>query len=45
MQNRNLLLLMLTNVIVIASQQPELKGTVGRLSAAHVGCMPPPGLV
>lgn len=44
-QNRNLLLLMLTNVIVIASQQPELKGTVGRLGAAHAGCLPPYGLV
>ncbi len=44
-QNRNLLLLMLTNVIVIASQQPELKGVVGRLGTAHAGCMPPPAML
>lgn len=44
-QNRNLLLLMLTNVIVIAGQQPELKGVVGRLGTAHAGCMPPPAML
>ena len=44
LQNRNLLSLMLTNVIVIASQQPELKGTVGQLGATHARCMPPQGL-
>ncbi len=44
LQNRNLLSLMLTNVIVIASQQPNLKGTVGRLGLAHAGCMPPQGI-
>lgn len=45
LQNRNLLSLMLTNVIVIASQKPELKGTVGRLGATHARCMPPPGML
>ena len=44
LQNRNLLALMLTNVIVIASQQPNLKGTVGQLGVAHAGCMPPHGI-
>lgn len=41
LQNRNLLSLMLTNVIVIASQQPQLRGRVGQLSQAHASCMPP----
>ena len=37
LQNRNLLSLMLANVIVIVSQDPDLRGSVGRLSA----CMRP----
>lgn len=41
LQNRNLLLLMLVNVIVIASQDPRLHGSVSRLAAKHGGCMPP----
>ena len=41
LQNRNLLSLMLTNVIVIASQQPRLKGIVRQLGDAHAGCLPP----
>jgi hypothetical protein len=41
LRNRNLLLLMLVNVIVIASQQPQLKGLVRHLGEAHRSCMPP----
>ena len=41
LQNRNLLLLMLTNVMVIASQQPQLTRIVRQLGEAHVGCLPP----
>lgn len=39
--NRNLLSLMLANVIVVASQSPRLTGAVRRLMAAHSFCMPP----
>lgn len=42
LRNRNLLTLMLCNVIVVASNKREFQGTVGRLSAAHANCMPPP---
>lgn len=42
LQNRNLLSLMLANVIVIVSQELSLRGTVGRLSSKHAACMPPP---
>lgn len=45
LQNRNLLSLMLTNVIVIASQQPQLIGIVRQLGEAHASCMPPHGAV
>jgi hypothetical protein len=45
LQNRNLLTLMLTNVIVIASGQPALRGTVRELGELHAGCMPPQGKV
>ena len=41
LQNRNLLSLMLTNVMVIASQQPQLTRIVRQLGEAHVGCLPP----
>jgi hypothetical protein len=41
LQNRNLLTLMLTNVIVIASAQSELKGVVRKLGESHASCMPP----
>ena len=41
LQNRNLLSLMLANVIVIVSQAPGLRGSVGRLSSLHAACMPP----
>lgn len=41
LQNRNLLTLQLTNVIVIGSQKAHLRGVVGRLSEVHAGCMPP----
>jgi len=41
LQNRNLLSLMLANVIVIVSQDPGLRGSVGRLSGLHAACMPP----
>ena len=41
LQNRNLLSLMLTNGIVIASQQPLLMGVVRHLGEAHASCMPP----
>jgi hypothetical protein len=43
LQNRNLLSSMLTNVIVIASQQPQLRGSVRQLADTHSGCMPPRG--
>ncbi len=41
-RNRNLLQLILCNVMIVASQKGELQGTVGRLSKAHARCMPPP---
>lgn len=41
LQNRNLLSLMLCNVIVVASQRADLRGTVTRLSERHSACMPP----
>ena len=41
LQNRNLLSLMLCNVIVIASQKPGLRGAVRGLMDCHAGCMPP----
>lgn len=41
LQNRNLLTLQLTNVIVIGSQKPQLRGIVGKLSEVYAGCMPP----
>lgn len=41
LQNRNLLSLMLCNVLVIASQRPELRGAVRGLMDRHAGCMPP----
>jgi len=42
LRNRNLLCLILCNVIVAASGKKELFGTVGRLSRAHAEVMPPP---
>lgn len=45
LQNRNLLSLMLTNVIVIASQQTQLRGIVRQMGEAHAGCMRPHGAV
>jgi hypothetical protein len=45
LQNRNLLSLMLTNVIVIASQQAQLRGIVRQMGESHAGCMPPHGAV
>lgn len=41
LQNRNLLSLMLSNVMVIASQQPQLMGIVRQIGEAHADCMPP----
>lgn len=41
LQNRNLLLLMLSNVIVGASQRSELRTAVRDLMERHAGCMPP----
>lgn len=41
LQNRNLLLLMLANVIVGASQKNELRGAVRGLMGSHANCMPP----
>jgi len=41
LQNRNLLTLQLTNVIVIGSQKPQLRGIVGKLCEVHAGCLPP----
>ncbi len=40
-QNRNFLNLQLANVIVIGSQNLQLRGIVGKLSEVHAGCMPP----
>lgn len=45
LRNRNLLTLMLCNVMVVASQKRELQGAVGRLSTVHAGCMPPPAVL
>ena len=45
LQNRNFLSLMLTNVIVFASQQPKLRGAVRHLMEQHASCMPPHGSV
>lgn len=42
LRNRNLLCLMLSNVIVVTSGKKELYGAVGRLSRAHADVMPPP---
>lgn len=42
LRNRNLLCLMLCNVIVVTSGKKELYGAVGRLSRVHAGVMPPP---
>ena len=42
MQNRNLLCLMLCNVIIAASGRQDLVGTVRRLSAVYASAMPPP---
>jgi hypothetical protein len=39
--NRNLLSMILANVIVVAAQDPRLAGAVGRLMIAHGSCMPP----
>jgi|SRR5450830_57498 len=41
LRNRNLLSLMLSNIIVIAGQQPHLNGAVQQLMIAHESCMPP----
>ncbi len=41
LQNRDLLSLMLANVIVIVGQDPGLQGSVGRSSAMHAACMSP----
>jgi hypothetical protein len=41
LRNRNLLTLMLCNVLVVSSNKREFQGTVGRLSATHASCMPP----
>ncbi|RYD44606.1 MAG: hypothetical protein EOP83_31205 [Verrucomicrobiaceae bacterium] len=40
--NRNLLVLMLCNVIVVASGKTELHGTVSKFSQAYADVMPPP---
>ena len=42
LRNRNLLCLMLCNVIIGSSGKTELYGTVGRLSRRHMDVMPPP---
>lgn len=42
LRNRNLLCLMLCNVIVVASGKKELYGAVGRFSHVHAAVMPPP---
>ena len=41
LRNRNLLCLMLCNVIVVTAGKPERQGSVGRLSRAHADVMPP----
>lgn len=41
LRNRNLLCLMLCNVIVVGSGNRQLAGSVGRLSAKHASVMPP----
>lgn len=41
LRNRNLLCLMLCNVIVVTAGKRELQGAVGRLSRAHADVMPP----
>ena len=41
LRNRNLLLLMLCNVIVVTSGQPQFNGSAGRLSRIHANVMPP----
>lgn len=41
LRNRNLLLLMLCNVIVVTAGQPKFNGTAGRLSRIHANVMPP----
>lgn len=41
LRNRNLLCLMLCNVIVVASEKQELAGSVSRLSRKHAHAMPP----
>jgi hypothetical protein len=41
LRNRNLLCLMLCNVIVVGSGNQVLEGAVGRLSAKHAAVMPP----
>lgn len=35
LRNRNLLTLMLCNVMIMAGNKPELQGTVGRLAKIH----------
>lgn len=42
LRNRNLLCLMLCNVIVVTSGRPELYGSVGRLGKMYSNVMPPP---
>ena len=42
MRNRNLLCLMLCNVIVFTSGKKDLEGSVTRLSRVHAEVMPPP---
>lgn len=42
MRNRNLLCLMLCNVIVVTSGKKDLEGSVTRLSRVHAEVMPPP---
>jgi hypothetical protein len=42
LRNRNLLCLMLCNVIVVTSGKSELFGSVGRLSRLHANVMPTP---
>lgn len=41
LRNRNLLVLMLCNVIVVGSERESLRGSVGRLSRAYADVMPP----
>lgn len=41
LKNRNMLLIILSNVLVAASQKPGLRGAVRVLMDQHVGCMPP----